>query len=216
MMVPELTDILAIIFFLLLIILWKVLKKESKKNKSTFNKNIDYIIKEYDITPEENNNDNITIYEQKPLMSNYEFKFYKILEELKEEYEIMPQINLASIIKKINNNKYYSELFRNIDFAIFSKDYKELLLLIEINDKTHNELSRKDRDLKIQKICNDTGIKLMKFYTCYPNEKEYVINRIKKELNKENNIENESNSNEIVNKKNNSGGFDYQSWTDSL
>lgn len=106
-MVPELTDILAIIFFLLLIILWKALKKESKKNKSTFNKNIDYIIKEYDITPEENNNDNITIYEQKPLMSNYEFKFYKILEELKEEYEIMPQINLASIIKKINNNKYY-------------------------------------------------------------------------------------------------------------
>lgn len=96
-MVPELTDILAIIFFLLLIILWKALKKESKKNKSTFNKNIDYIIKE---------NDNITIYEQKPLMSNYEFKFYKILEELKEEYEIMPQINLASIIKKINNNKY--------------------------------------------------------------------------------------------------------------
>lgn len=54
MMVPELTDILAIIFFLLLIILWKALKKESKKNKSTFNKNIDYIIKEYDITPEEN------------------------------------------------------------------------------------------------------------------------------------------------------------------
>ena len=126
-MVPELTDILAIIFFLLLIILWKALKKESKKNKSAFNKNIDYIIKEYDITPEENNNDNITIYEQKPLMSNYEFKFYKILEELKEEYEIMPQINLASIIKKINNNKYYSELFRNIDFAIFSKDYKEMI-----------------------------------------------------------------------------------------
>ena len=31
MMVPELTDILAIIFFLLLIILWKALKKESKK-----------------------------------------------------------------------------------------------------------------------------------------------------------------------------------------
>ena len=50
------------------------------------------------------NNDNITIYEQKPLMSNYEFKFYKILEELKEEYEIMPQINLASIIKKINQH----------------------------------------------------------------------------------------------------------------
>ena len=94
----------------------------------------------------------------------------------------MPQLNLAAVVKKINNNRYYSELFRNIDFAIFTKDYQELLLLIELNDQTHNNYNRKDRDLKVKKICNDIGVKLMTFYTKYPNEKAYVINRIKNEL----------------------------------
>ena len=127
-----------------------------------------------------------TIYVLKPLMTAYEYKFYQILKTLEDEYIILPQLNLASIVKKMNNNKYYNELFRNIDFAIFTKDYKKLLLLIEINDETHNQRKRKDRDLKVKKICNDIGVSIMTFYTIYPNEKKYVLNRIEKELNKEN------------------------------
>ena len=69
-----------------------------------------------------------TIYVLKPLMTAYEYKFYQILKTLEDEYIIVPQLNLASIVKKMNNNKYYNELFRNIDFAIFTKDYKKLLL----------------------------------------------------------------------------------------
>ena len=127
-----------------------------------------------------------TIYVLKPLMTAYEYKFYQILKTLEDEYIIVPQLNLASIVKKMNNNKYYNELFRNIDFAIFTKDYKKLLLLIEINDETHNQRKRKDRDLKVKKICNDIGVSIMTFYTKHPNEKKYVLNRIGKELNKEN------------------------------
>lgn len=123
-----------------------------------------------------------TIYIQKPIMTEYEYKFYQMLKELEDKYIVVPQLNLAAIAKKINNNKYYSELFRNIDFAIFSKDYKSLLLLIEINDQSHEKYKRKDRDLKVKKICNDIGIKLITFYTKYPNEKDYVLNRIKKEI----------------------------------
>ena len=82
---------------------------------------------------------------------------------------------------------YINELFKNIDFAIFDKDYKNVLLLIEINDSTHNKINRKDRDLKVKKICNDCNIKLITFYTKYPNEKEYVLKRIKEELDQQNN-----------------------------
>lgn len=139
------------------------------------------------INDEEETKKEETIYEIKPIMTEYEFKFYNILKELEKDYIVLPQVNLASIIKKINNNRYYTELFRNIDFAIFTKDYKKLLLLIEINDKTHNKSNRKDRDLKVQKICNDINVSLMKFYTNYPNEKEYVINRILRKIKKTNN-----------------------------
>ena len=123
-----------------------------------------------------------TIYQKRNFMTNYEYKFYQNIKELEDEYQIVPQLNLAAVTKKINNNRYYSELFRNIDFAIFSKDYQELLLLIEINDQTHNNYNRRDRDMKVKKICNDIGVKLITFYTKYPNEKTYVINRIKNEL----------------------------------
>lgn len=123
-----------------------------------------------------------TIYEIKPFMSPYERKFYNMLKCLENEYTIIPQLNLASVIKKLNNTKFYTELFRNIDFAIFDKDMNKLLLLIEINDKTHNKYKRKDRDLKVKKICNDVNVKLLSFYSNYPNEKNYVLNRINKEL----------------------------------
>lgn len=123
-------------------------------------------------------------YSVKSLMTKYESYFYDILVELKDELniEIMPQVNLASIINKDTNNYYRNELFRNIDFGIFTKDYKKLLLLIEINDKTHNTKSRKSRDIKVDRIVNDAGIKLIKFYSNYSNKKEYVKERIKGEI----------------------------------
>ena len=117
-------------------------------------------------------------------MTEYEQYFYKILVSLEDELniKIQPQVNLATILKKENNNKYINELFRNIDFGIFSKDYSKLLLLIEINDKTHKNTERKQRDKKVKEILDNANVKLIKFYSNYPNKKEYVKNRIKKEL----------------------------------
>lgn len=122
-------------------------------------------------------------YSKKQFMTNNEFYFYKIFKEIAIENNltIQPQVNLASIINK-KDAKYRSELFRNIDFAFFSQDYKELLLLIEINDNTHKQSKRKERDKKVKNICELAKIKLINFYTDKPNEKEYVKNRILKEI----------------------------------
>lgn len=121
------------------------------------------------------------VYVKKNFMTPSELRFYKTLLELSGEYNIIPQINLATIVRKTNKG-YINELFKNIDFAIFDKEFKEVLLLIELNDSSHDHYNRKDRDLKVKKICNDTNLKLMTFYTKYPNEKNYVINRIKNEI----------------------------------
>lgn len=121
-------------------------------------------------------------YEKKPIMSDYEIMFYNRMKDLEAEYNIVPQLVLSSVVDKKSKQKYRSELYRIIDFAIFSKDYSKLLLLIELNDNTHNQRKRKDRDLKVKKICNSAKIKLITFYTKYPNEKDYIINRIKKEI----------------------------------
>lgn len=128
------------------------------------------------------------LYSQKNFMTNIEKYFYDIFVTLEQELNIKihPQINLATIINKNSQNKYRTELFRNIDFAIFDKDYNKILLLIEINDNTHNQKNRIIRDKKVEQILQIANIKLIKFYTKYPNKPEYVINRIKEELKKSN------------------------------
>ncbi len=121
-------------------------------------------------------NINNVYYETKPFLTTYEKEFYNKISSLNEEFIVIPQVNLAAIINK-PNAKYRSELFRNIDFGIFSKNF-ELLLLIELDDKTHQAYKRRDRDLKVKKILDDCHIKLIKFYTYYSNEKDYVLKRI--------------------------------------
>ena len=120
-------------------------------------------------------------YIKKNIMTDCEWEFFNKFRVLENEYIIIPQLNLASVIHK-TGAKYCSELFRNVDFAIFDKDYN-LLLLIELNDKSHTSIKRKDRDLKVKKILSDCQIPLLTFYTYYPNEKQYVLNRISKALN---------------------------------
>lgn len=124
------------------------------------------------------------IYTKKKLMTDCEYNFYIKLRELEKNYKIVPQLNLAAVITKKSHSYNYLDLFRNIDFAIFNNDYSELLLLIELNDKTHNYNRRKKRDRKVKEICDKANIKLINFYTKYPNEKNYVINRILSEINK--------------------------------
>ena len=134
--------------------------------------------------PAEKNECIKTIYQSKPLMTDYEFSFYQKIKELEEKnLKIIPQINLATVIKKCNNTAYYTDLFRNIDFAIFTSDFSKLLLLIELNDSTHNFEKRKERDTKVKDICESAGIPLISFYSNYPNEKGYVIDRILKCIN---------------------------------
>lgn len=124
-------------------------------------------------------------YHQKPFMTNQEKYFYDIFKTLEEDMNIIvhPQTNLASIIQK-DYSKYRTDLFRNVDFAIFTKDYGKLLFLVEINDKSHNQYKRRKRDNKVKEICRSANIELITFYTSYSNTKEYVINRIKETYNK--------------------------------
>ena len=122
-------------------------------------------------------------YYKKPFMTKTEYYFYSIFKKLEDEFDIViqPQVNLATIIDKPESH-YQNELYRNIDFAIFTSDYKDLLLLIEINDRTHNTFKRRKRDYKVDQICDNANIKLIKYYTNMPNEKNYVQERIRRIL----------------------------------
>ena len=107
-------------------------------------------------------------------MTECEKEFFAVFTEIVvDKYIIQPQINLASVVNKDTYSKHRNELFRNIDFGVFDKDYK-LRFLIEINDKTHEQKDRQERDKSVKNICNEAGIPLVTFWTKYGVNKSYI------------------------------------------
>ena len=103
--------------------------------------------------------------------------FAVIKKALPTGYFLQPQVNLASIIYRTDHSKFQNELYRNIDACIFDNAYKPILL-IEINDSTHNTPARKKRDQKVKAICEEAGIPLLTFWTSYGINPEYINKQI--------------------------------------
>lgn len=124
-----------------------------------------------------------TVYKLKDnLLTKIEREFFTVFKEtVGDKYIVQPQVNLASIITKESESfTRHNELFRNIDFGIFTKEEYTPLLLIEINDSTHKQPDRIARDKKVKEICEEAEIPLITFWTEYGINKEYIRNRFKK------------------------------------
>lgn len=123
------------------------------------------------------------LYQLKPsLVTNTEMSYLKCIKDaLPEGYLIQPQANLASFIARTDGAKYQNELFRNIDFIITDLFYKPLIL-IEINDQTHLSHDRAERDKKVDNICEEAGIPIIKLWTSYGVNPEYIKKRIQETL----------------------------------
>jgi len=120
-------------------------------------------------------------YSQKSSMTACEMRFWEQLKRLfADDYIITPQVPLSSIVRKNADMRYANELYRTIDFGLFTKEDYSLVALIEINDSTHHESSRIARDYKVKAILAQAGIsdKLITLWTDMPNTDEYILRRV--------------------------------------
>ena len=126
-----------------------------------------------------NNNGSDFVYESKKvLISRSEQEYFKFIENsLPTDYHAFPQVNLASFIIKNDDSPFHNELFRNVDFLITDENYKPLFV-IEINDQTHLNSDRKERDEKVKNICDEAGIPIVKFWTSYGVNGDYIKKKI--------------------------------------
>lgn len=116
------------------------------------------------------------------IMTECERAFFLAIREVAEpQYIVQPQVNLASVIDKESHSRYRNELFRNVDFGIFDKDYR-LIVLVEINDQSHMMYTRQERDQKVKQICEEAGIPLVTLWTKYGVNKAYIRNRLAEHL----------------------------------
>jgi hypothetical protein len=116
---------------------------------------------------------NESVYQKKKLLTEAERKMYLKLQEIVgNRYLLQTQVNLASVVDKMIYG-YQNELFRNIDFGIFDKNYK-LIVLIEINDRSHLDPKRRERDDKVHRICKNANIPLITFWTSREVKETYI------------------------------------------
>ena len=121
---------------------------------------------------------------RKALISKSEQGFFNAIKSsVPEGYNVFPQINLASIIDRTDDARFHNELFRNVDFLVTDAEYTPKFI-IEINDQTHLNNERRERDEKVQKICEEAGIPILKLWTSYGVNPEYIKGRINETLSK--------------------------------
>lgn len=126
-----------------------------------------------------NQSDDTFLYRLKGrLLTQNEQNYYKaILSVLPVGCCLFPQINLAAIIEKFQTSKYRNELFRNLDFLITDAEYHPRIA-IEINDSTHLNADRRERDRKVKSICEEAGISLLSLWSDQGVNAEYIQKRI--------------------------------------
>lgn len=152
-----------------------------KRSGNYYTFNVTYDEKEIEKRVKNNEkhiNDN-TIYKKKRIMTQCEQEFFKRLYTLlKEKYYIAFQVPLSSIVEKISTSKYKNELYRTIDYALIDKSTYETILLIELNDMSHLEERRIERDKKVKEICDNAGLKLIAFWTNTYYTDEEILSKI--------------------------------------
>ncbi len=121
---------------------------------------------------------------KKTLISNTEDAFYNAIKtSLPNGFCVFPQINLAAFINRTDNTRFHNELFRNVDFLVTDSAYQPKFV-IEINDQTHTNRERKERDEKVQKICEEAGVPILKLWTSYGVNPDYIKKKINETLDK--------------------------------
>lgn len=120
-------------------------------------------------------------YQKKYLLTRNEYYFYKKLQTYTEKHnlQILAKIRLADLIevkKGLSNsdwNRYFSKIkSKHIDFAIV--DNMKILCLIELDDSTHNQNDRKERDLFVNSALSQAGYKVFHTYGNTKDIEEYI------------------------------------------
>ena len=121
------------------------------------------------------------------LLTPEELRFYMVLSEcINNRAIIFVQIRLADIFavkKNIDKKEYHGKLNRitskSIDFVICEKETLKILFAIELDDKSHERESRKQRDAFVNKLFADNELPLIRI----PTRKNYSEVSIKEQIN---------------------------------
>lgn len=121
----------------------------------------------------------------KYLLTIAEKNFYDVLNNVLEdtEYYICPKVRLADIVSVEKTDKrqsYFNKIkSKHVDFLLCNRKSLEPLIVIELDDSSHNKSDRIERDNFLDKVLEASEIKILRFKV----KKSYNVLEIKEKLN---------------------------------
>lgn len=115
-----------------------------------------------------------------PLMTAAEQHFYSTLTSIAPaDNLIMSKVRIADILEPNEKGKRYQIAFNKIcakhmDFVVVNKENMEVLICIELNDKSHKRKDRQKRDKMLAEAFKTAGIPLL-FYPARRNYSEQEV-----------------------------------------
>lgn len=108
-------------------------------------------------------------YRKKFLLTKNEWAFYKSLKPVANElgYTVLAKIRVADLVEVTAKDrsewqKYFNKVNKkHIDFVLAKPENLQIILLIELDDNSHNEAQKK-RDIFIDELYKQTGYKLLR------------------------------------------------------
>lgn len=108
-------------------------------------------------------------YRKRYLLTKNEWSFYKSLKPVADEmgYTILAKVRVADLVEVTAKDKWENQTYLNkvsrkhIDFILAKPENLQIVLLIELDDNSHNE-AQKERDDFINKLYKQTGYKLLR------------------------------------------------------
>lgn len=153
----------------------KKLEKEKVKNKVNLSANktddldFDYKRKQY-------------------LLTKSEHDFFNILNQVIEnQLYVFPQVHLSNLFE----HKIYGQNWRgalnhiqrkSVDFVICDKEYLKPLCAIELDDSSHNNPDREDRDVTVEEIFKNANLPLIRIKNTGTWDKELIKEQILKAI----------------------------------
>ena len=118
------------------------------------------------------------------LLTKAEFNFYKILLLTVNDFNlyVFPKVRLADIIY-VTKTKSYRTYFnkiqsKHIDFLLCRDDFLIPVLAIELDDSSHYNQTRINRDLFLESALNTAGLPLLRIKVDY----SYTVSELKSKI----------------------------------
>lgn len=117
------------------------------------------------------------------LLTKNELKFYRILKQITNKlgYSLFCQVALYEIVKNKELKDFNKIKSKSIDFVITQENCK-ILLCIELDDPTHEQRKRIERDNFINQLFKDLDIKLLRIPIQNFYNMEELENKIKESI----------------------------------